>query len=328
MKNTKGIFIISLDFELYWGLRGIKTIEYHKESLLRVRSVVPSLLKTFAEYDIHATWAVVGFLFFETRDKLVAALPAVKPNYANRKLSPYHHINDIGENEQVDPFHFAPSLIRMIQSSPDQEIGNHTFSHYYCLEDGQDVISFKNDLEAFEKAAKKYGVIPKSLIFPKGQINNAYKSVLREFGIKAYRANPSNLITYSTKNRLLNRAFRLIDAYINISGHNCYPVTQGTCEFPMEILASRPLRPYSHRFRILEPLRLRRILSELSYAANKGLVYHLWWHPHNFGAHPGENLSFLRKIFDHYASLRDRGKMESLNMGELSKILVTNKNHE
>ena len=51
---------------------------------------------------------------------------------------------------------------------------------------------------------------------------------------------------------------------------------------------------------MLEPLRMRRILSDLTHAAKKGLVYHLWWHPHNFGDHMDENLVFLKKILDHH----------------------------
>lgn len=43
------------------------------------------------------------------------------------------------------------------------------------------------------------------------------------------------------------------------------------------------LRPYSAALKSLEPLKLKRITSELDCAAQEGLIYHLWWHPHNFG---------------------------------------------
>ena len=43
----------------------------------------------------------------------------------------------IGPNERQDPYHFGLSLVRRIKDCPHQEIGTHTFSHYYCLEDGQ-----------------------------------------------------------------------------------------------------------------------------------------------------------------------------------------------
>ena len=93
-------------------------------------------------------------------------------------------------------------------------------------------------------------------------------------------------------------------------------------QFPFNISSSRFLRPYSQWLARLEPLRLTRILSDMSYAAQNGLVYHLWWHPHNFGIYQEENLKFLQAILDHFTKLKDTYGMESLNMNELSAILL------
>lgn len=325
MTRQKGILIISLDFELYWGVRNKKTLESCKENLLGVRSVVPLLLKLFNEYKIHATWATIGFLFFETQDELIKGLPIQKPNYVNSKLSPYNHINNIGSNEKEDPFHYAPSLIKMITSFPYQEIGSHTLSHYYCLERGQNIDTFRDDLEAVVKAAKRYNLNIGSLAFPRNQFNNEYISICRKMGIKAYRGNESSWI-YRARNEenesLLRRGLRLIDACFNISGHNSYSIDRIARDFPFNIPSSRFLRPYSNRLKILGLLRLRRILSDLTYAAKKGLIYHLWWHPHNFGVNIDKNMTFLKKILDYYSNLREIYGMESLNMGELSHRLT------
>ncbi len=70
MKKENGVFVISLDFELYWGMRDIKAIEDYKDNLLGERTIVPTLLKVFGEYGIHATWATVGFMFYENRQEL------------------------------------------------------------------------------------------------------------------------------------------------------------------------------------------------------------------------------------------------------------------
>ncbi len=180
MTKRKGIFVISLDFELYWGVRERKRLEDYKDHLLGVRSVVPLLLQLFNRYKIHATWATVGLLFFETRDELISGLPGKMPNYLNKKLSPYRDLKSIGCNEQQDPFHYAPSLIRMISSFPGQEIGTHTFSHYYCLERGQDADTFRADLEAAREAARKYGLTLESLVFPRNQYSPESLSVCKE----------------------------------------------------------------------------------------------------------------------------------------------------
>jgi len=55
----------------------------------------------------------------------------------------------------------------------------------------------------------------------------------------------------------------------------------------------------------------------MNYAAEKGLIYHLWWHPHNFGNNIEENFSFLEKILKAYETLNRGDKMESENFIEI-----------
>jgi len=278
MENQKSCFIISLDFELDWGVRATKPLEDYKDNLLGARSVIPVLLNIFHEYKIYTTWAIVGLLFFESRDEMLKNLPVKKPKYLNRNLSPYKYINNIGKDETEDPFHFAPSLIKMIASCHNQEIASHTFSHYYCLEEGSDIDSFKADLEASIKVAKKYNQTIKSLVLPRNQFNIEYKSVCKELGIKCYRGNERAWIYrggYKPPEPLLKRAIRLDDHYFNIFGHNCYSIDSIDRELPYNIPSSRFLRPYYNKLKFLEPFRLRRILDDLTYAAKNRLIYHL-----------------------------------------------------
>lgn len=325
MVKNRGMLAISLDFELHWGVRDKRRIQDYRENLLGVRAVVPRLLDMFAQYDIHATWAVVGFLFFRNRAELMRALPRKIPQYANRKLSPYDDLDAIGIDEQEDPFHYASSLIRLIASSPNQEIGTHTFSHFYCLEPGQNSETFEYDLRAAIEAAKPYDLRIESMVFPRNQVNTDYLAVCMANGIKAFRGKPHSW-TYSAKNQEEESSWakllRLVDAYVNLSGHNCYSPAEIAKCFPYDIAGSRFLRPYSRRFKILEPLRLRRIMSDLSYTAQNGLIYHLFWHPHNFGRDIEENLAFLRKLLEHFRRLRDMYGMESLNLGDVSTRLA------
>ena len=87
----------------------------------------------------------------------------------------------------------------------------------------------------------------------------------------------------------------------------------------MDVPASRYLRPWAPALRALEPLRLRRITAEMTHAARHGRVFHLWWHPHDFGAHTAENLAVLRRILSCFATLRERWGMESLTMAEAAE---------
>ncbi|HET9816927.1 MAG TPA: hypothetical protein VFQ33_14305, partial [Xanthobacteraceae bacterium] len=131
-----GALVISLDFELLWGVRDNRTIADYGANILGVRQVVPALLDLFAERNIACTWATVGLLFFDTNAAMRAALPARKPRYTDARLCSYNYLDEVGADEERDPYYYGLSLIKRILDHPAQEIGTHTFSHFYCLEEG------------------------------------------------------------------------------------------------------------------------------------------------------------------------------------------------
>lgn len=88
MTLEQGVFTISLDFELFWGMRDKLKIQEYEQNLMGVRLVVPKLLDSFEKYNIHATWATVGFLFFQNKEDLSHNFPSHLPMYLNEKLSP------------------------------------------------------------------------------------------------------------------------------------------------------------------------------------------------------------------------------------------------
>jgi peptidoglycan/xylan/chitin deacetylase (PgdA/CDA1 family) len=325
MINSKGNFVISLDFELSWGVRDRYRMGDYQDNLIGARSAIPLILKTFDAYNIHATWATVGLLFSENYHEMMKNLPEKKPVYADEMLSPYSTIHEIGRDEIEDPFHYALSLIKMIASFPNQEIGSHTFSHYYCLEKGQDLAAFRNDLETALHVAKENNLSITSLVFPKNQVNEDYLTVCKELGITVYRGNNPHWI-YQKRNgkkgEFVKKVFRFLDSYISISSHNCYSEHDISSSIPYNFPASRFLRPFSNSLKLLDGARLHRITSSLTHAAQKGLIYHLWWHPHNFGRNIHENIDLLQKILDHYTTLHMHYGMESLNMKEVAQKLA------
>ena len=326
MKN--GNFVISLDFEIYWGVRDVIELDQYKDHLLGVRRVIPGLLQSFAKYDIHATFATVGLLFFNDKEEMMQGLPLHKPKYADPHISPYEgHFDLVGKNETEDLFHFAPSLIKMIQEA-GQEIGCQTFSHYYCLEKGQTIDDFREDIRAAKRIAEKRGIDLKSFVFPRNQYNEAYLNVCREEGISSFRGNETSWL-YKAKDAdsetTFRRAIRLIDAYLNLSGHHCAEATYLDYIGIWNIPASRFLRPFSKRTAFLDGLRLKRITNSMTYAAKHGLTYHIWWHPHNFGINLEENLAFLEKILLHYQKLSKKYGFRSVSMQQLAAIVKTEK---
>ena len=49
-------------------------------------------------------------------------------------------------------------------------------------------------------------------------------------------------------------------------------------------------------------------------------MFHLWWHPHNFGVDLTENMRFLRQILEHVRLLQQQFGMQSLNMREVARL--------
>ena len=308
-----GQFVISIDFEKYWGMRDHKSINDYKKNLERVDFINEALLAIFKKYEIHCTWAFVGFLIHENKEELLKEIPTKTPSYKNEKLSPYNYIRI---NKLAEKFHFAPSTIRKIVSSKNQELASHTYSHYYCLEDGQTKEEFKIDIEKHIKITKnRYEIDLQSLVLPRNQINEKYIKVIKESGIKYFRGNEVNWI-YNIKINILKRFFRLLDCYINISGSNTYRVKEIKKNFPYNIPSSRLLRPVSEKKSVLKMLKLRRIKKQMTYAAKNDELFHLWWHPHNFGNDVKGNMLFLEEIFKHFLYLKKKHNMKSLNMSE------------
>jgi hypothetical protein len=321
---AKGKFVISLDFEIYWGVRDAVVLKNYEEQLLGVQKVIPLLLELFKNFNINATFATVGFLFFNNKEDLLKNLPAQKPQYLNSKLSPYNgHFSSLGEDETSDPFHFGASLIRQIQIA-GQEIGSHTFSHYYCLEKGQTKEDFKEDLMAAKRIASQRDVVLKSFVFPRNQYNKDYLNICKEMGFTSFRGNEKSWLFSSENfgsNIFLRRPFRLLDSYLNLSGHNCYSTSEMKKSLLVNLPSSRFLRPSTKSYNLFEKLRLKRITDSMTFAAKKGLTYHLWWHPHNFGVNISNNISFLEKILVHYNKLNREYNFESVNMLQLAKEL-------
>jgi peptidoglycan/xylan/chitin deacetylase (PgdA/CDA1 family) len=315
---THGALVISLDFELYWGVRDKRCLESYKHNLMGVQLAIPAMLELFHKYEIHATWATVGLLFCHDVAEAKRLMPEVLPDYANSNLSPYGYMQ--GEPQLESAYHFAPHLIDMIASCSHQEIATHTFSHYYCREPGQTLAAFKADIRSAIAAAETKGLDTRSLVFPRNQWRADYLPILSELGIGCYRGNESSWFYRSMEDgsdNPLRRLGRLVDTYVNLCGHQTYTLVTRAGARPCNFPSSRLLRPYSRRLAPLEPLRFRRIRASLRHAAKTGQVYHLWWHPHNFGTHMEQNMHFLVAVLREFERLRIDYGMQSLNMAEL-----------
>lgn len=317
--SQTGALVISLDFELHWGVRDHAPLDKEERSrLLKARAGIPRLLDLFEEFSVHATWATVGLLFARSKEEAEAFRPRKEPTYQDGRLNPYNE--QLGDSESQDPFHFAPSLIADISRRRGQEIGSHSYSHYYCLEGGQTEEEFEADLQSAVAIAKSAGCTLRSYVFPRNQVRPSYLGALKRAGILTYRDNEPvatrKASSFAGQRRPDKRIVRLLDTYLNING----PLTVAwpVCSELVSVPASRYFRAYRPAFARFEPYLLRRITGAMKHAAEHAEVFHLWWHPEDLALHFDRNLRALRSLLEQFAEHRRRHGMLSHSMAELA----------
>ena len=321
-----GTFSISLDFELHWGcFENMKVLDEKNQNYFKkTREAIPAMLDLFESHQIHVTWAVVGMLFNEDEDQWHLNLPKEIPGFLNEEVSAYAWVKKNGFFSKKDPYHFAPTLIDKIKNTPFQEIGTHTYAHYFCQEEGQTAQQFREDLLMARKVSLEKNIEIRSLVFPRNQFNAEYLSICRELGITSVRSNPD--IWYwasSAESGLMKRLFRTGDAYFSIQPYKMVFLSDiKKDEFPIQLPATRLYRPWNSKWPILNHLKMKRIFKEMTAAAKQGGYYHIWWHPHNLGNNPKECLVEIKQIIEHFKSLQAKYGFESLTMQEtVDKII-------
>ena len=304
-------FVISLDFELKWGMLDAGQ-EYNK-NILGARKAIPLILETFKKYNIVSTWAIVGMLFNSNYDEFKRYRPSITTD-TKSDINPYNL--DLNNPALYDLF-FAPELVNLIIRSKLSEVATHTYSHFDLSSTDDLTAEFKEDIKMAKKIAhEKYNIDLKTIVFPRNKINEKYFSILKELGITHYRGNPDNILYKfgHNKNNILLRTLRYIDSFIKITKNN--KKKNERSEVLIDVKASRMLRPFIKN-KFLNYLMLKRIKNEMLMAAKKDYDYHLWWHPHNFGINTDENIKNLDNILSYYHYLREKYGMKSTKMSEI-----------
>ncbi|MHA6334517.1 polysaccharide deacetylase family protein [Qipengyuania sp. CAU 1752] len=318
-------FIISLDFELMWGVRDHRSVADYGDAVMGARSAVPRLLELFDTFGIQATWATVGLLFARNQREMAEFAPEQHPTYSDTALDPYPQVAALaGQDESTAPHFFARSLLDRVIASGSQEIACHTYSHYFCLEPGQTVAQFSADLEANKNIAADAGCAMRSIVFCRNQWREEYIDAAVEAGLDVFRGNQDGYIYRSragARNTLLIRGLRLLDGALPVNGPNDFAEAtrfRGGANVP----ASRFLRPWSPKTALYNVLHQRSIKSEMTRAAKAGRHYHLWWHPHNMGRYSEANFAQLETILTHFRDLKDCHGMESTAMGAMGEAAL------
>lgn len=310
--------VISLDFELFWGVCDSRTIKEYGNNIEGVWKAVPEMLTMFRQYDVRATWATVGMMMCRDYAQWCDIRPTTPPNYHRLSCSTYVLDTTVKENSKL---FFARPLVEKILDAQDQELASHTYSHFFCGEEGATPQQFAADLSCANEIAYEMGVSFRSIIFPRNQVKREFLAELPKVGIKVYRGNPDNWLYrdgHFTPGGLAGRAVRFVDAWVPVTGNHAADVIP--TDDLINVPASLFLRPWSQRFCKMESIRLHRLKVAMTTAARTGRIFHLWWHPHNFGVNLEKNLTVLDSVLRHFRYLKDTYGMQSAAMGDFSPM--------
>jgi peptidoglycan/xylan/chitin deacetylase (PgdA/CDA1 family) len=316
------VFAISLDFELFWGVTDSRTIENYGANIEGVWQVIPAMLKLFKQYDIHATWATVGMLMCKDFRQWSDFRPTVMPTYARDTCSTYSFSTLAREFPEL---FFAPALVRQILTTEGQELASHTYSHFYCGENSTTIEQFAADLDCVKSIFSEYGVKPTSLVFPRNQIRDEYLKVLLDAGFTVYRGNQDHRLyrdghLVSVPFGTAWRIVKIADTYLPLTGNHISAVPQNKNERCLvNIPASKFLRPAS-KYPLLDKLQINRVKSGMLEAAKTNGVFHLWWHPHNFGQYTEANIKNLEELLKYYQTLNQKYGLRSMSMNEVGGL--------
>lgn len=293
---------ISLDFELLWGAYGLRTSKKFKKNVLTGKKAIPSIIQILNKYNVESTWACVGALALDNKNKLVTEFEYIDPKYPDLK-SFKNYFKDVGNSEEDDPLHFGKQVIEEHLLSDKIELASHSFTHlrYLDQENREDVFDkdtyvSKKVLESIQKKQIETN------IFPKNQYSLQALKLLKDRQFLSYR--PSTFFsgkrsTAGTKEESFSfKIKRILKETIPNSNQGEYTFQ------PHAQYVTRFLRPFKSK--MLSYYQLNIIKSELHFCALNQIDYHLWWHPHNFGINPKLSILQLETLLQYFDSLRDK----------------------
>lgn len=311
----RGVFTLSLDFELIWGTLADYGPGGFERAVERERSeVFDRLLELLTEFEVPATWCVLGHLFLGSCSAVDGVKhPEIVPPGGMSGNQWFTH--DPCTDERRDPLYYGLSLVEKIRAcAVPQELGGHSFSHTLFGDRLTMRETAASELAECRRLAAELGLELRSFAFP--QNNVGHLDVLPEFGYTSYRGREP--VWYE---RPRAGAVRRIGHLWDVLAARTPPVSE-----PIEALPGLWNLPGSmmyfpmHGLRRHLPVswRVKRAVKGLDRAARERRIFHLWFHPTNLAVEPERMLAGLRSIFEHAAGLRRDGVIEFEPMSALA----------
>jgi len=315
--QTPGTMVLSLDLELSWGRFDHTSTNVLDAEALKERTSIKRLLALLDQFDIPATWAMVGHLMLDgcARDQDGTAHADITPHarYSWFPYDWYHH--DPCTTAAAAPGWYAPDILEWIREARARhEIGSHSFAHI-CYGDPECSPSVaRADLKAAVEAAVQNGITLKSFVFPRNQVGHL--EILKSFGLSAYRGRSirmSEPTFHLWGSRVFLRVLGFVDQLLALSPRQvrAEEVLPGLWNIP----GNHCYMPRDRMNRVI-PMASRVFKGKrgINWAVRTGGLYHLWFHPFDLNVDSDAMLSGLEKIFSYAHEMRKKRLLHILTM--------------
>ena len=312
LELNQGVFTLSIDFELIWGTLDLFGPERFRAACTLEREViVDRLLDLLAEFEITATWCVVGHLFLDRCEGRHQEI--VRPSHSWLHGDWFEH--DPGSDLERDPIFYGRDLVeKILACRVPQEVGSHSFSHVIFGDPGCSRATAESELTACVGLARERGLQLRSFVFPRNLVGHL--EVLRAYGFDCYRGPEPHWYERWNLPGTVKRLAHLWDVMVaaqppvvlpEYSSAGLWNIPGSMIYFPM------------HGMRRYIPLgqRITRARKGLEAAAQQNRIFHLWFHPTNLADETESMFAGLRAIFARVSELRSAGRLQVRSMGAL-----------
>ena len=307
----RGIFLFTLDTELAWGHFDCFDPAMFSAGGKRERQAIMRLLDMFDEYQISATWAVVGHLFYAKCEQCEVC----PVRDWQGKFESYHHVYEVSS-----PLWYAADIMQtLVERRANHEIAFHGYTHRIFDEQSMSAAEARFEIDEWVRVVQRMNVPrPGAVVFPRNKVGHVQE--FGERGFLCYRGDellPADYYQFPVFGKLINRLdllfqFRVPQVYLPQAA------AQGLLNLP----ASRGLfrvRPAAQRLLNcfgLGNLPLDRLLMGVEKAAREKKILHVYAHPYEFRTQ--KEFDKLRAVLDLVSQKVRSGSMASATMTGLA----------
>ena len=297
-----GSVVLSIDAELAWGYHDLDRLPHARVTTARESWL--DLLDLLDEFDVPATWAVVGHLLLDSCDGTHADHPT-PDGWFDR---------DPGTDERRDGAWYGTELVDAIaDADADHEVGTHTFSHVEMGDATREVAAA--EMREAVAVAEERGLSVDSMVFPRNNVG--HRDVLAAYGVSCYRGTRPRQWYDRTPLGAVAKFFGWPTETVSP-----VLVTPESDEYGLiNVPASLYLFCFEGRARsLVERMTDDPVVSMakrgVDRAAREGGVFHMWLHPNNLTDE--RDFDRMRAILDHAATVRDETGLEIETMGDVA----------